>query len=268
MRLHSTPEVSLSLYRGLTSVRPHRRLVGSFADVREMFSSHQYAICTRETCSTECQCKLSGELFAFHTLKPGKIRSAENVDTVSAACFDIDGSTPDQARAFIGRVRQEGLSAVVSSTHSHRPEAPKLRAFLMLNRAVSAAEWPALWHVLNERFEIRADPKTRDPSRMFFMPSCPSDARPFVWSQVGASIDVNEALRNVPVRPIVRAPLSGGEWVELLNALKQGNRDNGLTKLAGVLFRELPPRLAEALLHSVNSSHCRPPLDSTQVNKM
>lgn len=265
MHSHSIP---LTRYSGLTSVRPQAVLLGTFDDLREMMSRHQLAICRAETCNTECPCKLSGNLFAPHRLKPGKTCSAENVETIGAALFDIDDATTDQAKEAIGCVRAAGIAAFFSSTHSHRRGAPRLRAGLKLSRLVTGSEWSALWPVLNQRFGLRADPKTRDPSRRFFEPSCPSDVKPFVWSQSGDPVDVDEALRNAPVRAIVRAPLTGGEWVELMNSLQQGNRDNGLTKLAGVLFRELPALLAEALLYSVNSSHCRPPLDSAQVNKI
>lgn len=61
---------------------------------------------------------------------------------------------------------------------------------------------------------------------------------------------------------------SGSEWAALLSGLIEGNRDVGLTTLAGILFRELPAELAYQVLHGINDARCRPPLSSEQVDKI
>jgi hypothetical protein len=61
---------------------------------------------------------------------------------------------------------------------------------------------------------------------------------------------------------------SGSEWASLFSNLGEGNRDIGLTTLAGILFRELDPMLAYQLLHVTNEARCKPPLSSEQVDKI
>ncbi len=254
-------------YPNEKSNRPNSKQRGTFNDLAVELKTHHRTICSIKSCEGKTCPYKHGRAFAAHELKSGTTRATANVLRIWAAIFDLDDLTPDQAKDLIRRLMASGLACVVSSTHSHRPGAPKLRLAIELSRPVSPVEWPAVWEAINKGLELRADANARDPARLFFAPTCPSDVKPFAWSRAGAPYDVEAALFDVP--PVLpRVAMSGGDWVGVLDSLREGNRDNGLTRLAGVLFRELSPRLAEALIHSVNSSHCRPPLDSAQVEKI
>jgi hypothetical protein len=74
--------------------------------------------------------------------------------------------------------------------------------------------------------------------------------------------------RAVTRKATERAPLTGREWVALLESLAEGNRDVGLTRIGGLFFRSLPPALAAELLHAINHGYCMPPLGSAQVEKI
>jgi len=244
-------------------------LEGESADAVAMLTSHQLTICTAATCAGKDCPNKRGAAFSFAEHRQGTTRGSANVLRIHAAVFDIDHATPEQARGLLARLKASGLACVLSSTHSHRPGAPRLRLVIFLNRPALAAEWPALWHAINAGLELNADSSAQDPARLYFMPTSPADVKPIAWSQPGQPLDVDLFLIDAPAAPPARkAPLSGVEWLGQLERLGEGNRDNGLTRLAGLLIRALPPELAEQLIHSVNATHCRPPLDEAQVNKI
>lgn len=244
-------------------------LEGTWADVVAMLTSHQLTICTSATCTgKDCPHK-RGAAFSFAEQRPGTTRANADVLRVWAAVFDVDHATPEQARAILDRLKASGLACVLSSTHSHRPGAPRFRLVIRLNRPAAVAEWPALWAAINAAFELNADSSAQDPARLYFMATCPADVKPIAWSQEGDPLDVDLFLLDAPEVPQKRRqPLSGADWLQHLANLGEGNRDNGLTQLAGLLIRALPPALAEELIHLVNDARCKPPLDSSQVDKI
>lgn len=251
-----------------TSNRPSSVTRGEWSLVVDMLKTHQITICSAETCGGDCPHK-RGRSYNFAELRAGTTRSSENVVRVWVALFDLDDLTTTQARDLMRRLKTAGCSYVLSSTHSHRPGAPKLRLAFELNRPATAAEWSSLWASINARFDLRADPSTKDPARLYFEPTCPSDVKPLAWSQDGEPLDVDVLLLDAPAVAAARKlPLSGAEWVGLLENLGEGNRDNGLTQLAGLLIRDLPPALAEQLIHAVNTTWCKPPLSVKQVDKI
>lgn len=263
--------IILTRYPSETSSRPSAKARGTFPDVVEMLSTHQLTICTAANCAgKDCPHK-RGRAFSFAELHRGTTRASVNVLRVWVAVFDLDDLTVEEARALVRRLKASGYAGVLSSTHSHRPGAPKLRLGLELSRPATAAEWPVLWAALNMALELKADPQARDASRLYFEPTCPSDVKPFAWSQAGAPVDVDAVIAAAPPLPSTssRPRLTGAEWIALLDQLGEGNRDSGLTRLAGVLFRELAePRLAELLLHAANARFCKPPLADDQVAKI
>ena len=69
-----------------------------------------------------------------------------------------------------------GCAALMHSTHSHTPEAPRLRFLIPLSRPVTATEYEPIARYLAEQMDIEAfDDTTYEPSRLMYWPSCPRD---------------------------------------------------------------------------------------------
>ena len=69
-----------------------------------------------------------------------------------------------------------GGSFLVVSTWSHTLERPHLRAVLPLAEPIPARLYDDVWQRFNQYvFASHIDPSTRDPSRMFYGPSCPQE---------------------------------------------------------------------------------------------
>lgn len=62
-----------------------------------------------------------------------------------------------------------------------------------------------------------------------------------------------------------KTPLTGMEWVKHVEGLRDGNRNEGLTKVAGLLFSALPSAFAAELVHLINQEYCKPPLGKYEV---
>lgn len=263
----SHDELRISRYTSEKSNRPEV-YTGAWLDAVELLKTHQFTICTAENCAgKDCPHK-RGAAFNFAELRPGTTRASQNVLWVHAAVFDIDKITREQLLALVEALKAAGCACVLSSTHSHRPHAIKLRLAFALSRPATASEWPSVWHSINGRFALGADSSAQDPARLYFGPTCPTGVKPIAWSQVGAPLDVDLCLLDAPPPTARKAPLSGADWLQHLAHLGEGNRDNGLTQLAGLLIRVLPPALAEELIHLVNDARCKPPLDPAQVDKI
>lgn len=81
------------------------------------------------------------------------------------------------------------------STHSHTKEHPRYRWVLPLDRAVSPEEYEAIARMMASYIGIETmDPTTFEPHRLFFWPSCPSDAEPIFHEQSGPTLNADEIL--------------------------------------------------------------------------
>lgn len=74
----------------------------------------------------------------------------------------------------------------------------------------------------------------------------------------------------VSAPPSARAPAGQGSWVAMLaGGIASGQRNQALTSLIGhLLAHDIDVHLAAHLLHLVNKSACRPPLDAIEVEKI
>ena len=69
-----------------------------------------------------------------------------------------------------------GGRALMHSTHSSTPEAPRLRLLIPLSRPVTSAEYEPIARYLAAQMDIEAfDSTTYEPSRLMYWPSCPRD---------------------------------------------------------------------------------------------
>lgn len=204
--------------------------------------------------------------FACGTFR-GNRRGLESQIHVTAAAFDVEGTGNDAVLETERRLHTAGVRYVLTSTFNHTPEAPRFRLVMPLSRPATPPEWTRLWPVLVERFAIAADPNAKDPSRFWFRSIVRPSCTPVARSAPGLALGVDELLKlaaPTPKRPVT----TGADWLDLVGSLGEGNRDAGLTKIAGAYFRALPARLAEVSLHAVNRSFCRPPLSDDQVIKI
>ena len=117
--------------------------------------------------------KKSGKAFAPHRLKPGTTRSNDGVITLSMLVVDSDKGTSFEDVA----ARFEGFHTVVYTTHSHTPEITKVRAVVPFSEEVPVEDWKALLAGAGDRFGADIfDPSTKDPARIYYLPSCPPES--------------------------------------------------------------------------------------------
>lgn len=84
-----------------------------------------------------------------------------------------------------------GLSAVIHSTHSNAPpDDVRFRVVVPLAHPVPRDQWGDVWQRVNATvFGGQNDAQTRDPSRMYYLPTAPPDAPVFTRVLHGAPLD-------------------------------------------------------------------------------
>jgi hypothetical protein len=86
----------------------------------------------------------------------------------------------------------DGLQYVCHSTHAGRGH---YRLVIALSRPVLAAEWSRFWGAAVGALDLPADPKARDPSRLYYWPSCSATGpEPLAEEGHGAPLDVDKIL--------------------------------------------------------------------------
>jgi len=140
-------------------------------------------------------------------------RSKANVEAIDALVYDLEPvakDAPDPERRgdpYLAAHVFAFAFGVVHTTRSHRPEAPRCRAILPLDRPATAAEHAAIWpHVakLATRGGLRIDPSTKDASRFWYRASRPAEGEPIFLRMLGPMLSVDrllaaaEAARVVP----------------------------------------------------------------------
>lgn len=111
--------------------------------------------------------------FVGGTLKDGR-RLKQNVLTRQIVTLDADNAEP----GFLESVRKAlgGCAWAIYSTHSHRPEAPRLRVLVLLASPVGPEAYQAIARRLAADVGIEAmDDTTYEPERLMFWPSTPQD---------------------------------------------------------------------------------------------
>ncbi|TAK30439.1 MAG: DUF3987 domain-containing protein [Chloroflexota bacterium] len=155
-----------------------------------------------------------GPLFSPTVYRPNTTRANGNVEVITAAVGDFDhGTTSEDLKA-----RLEPYAHVLYSTYSSTAEAPRFRAVVRLARPIPASEWTAgVWEQINGGiFGGQNDPQTKDPARIYYLPSCPPGALRFVESHDGRPLDPDElpAVSATIPAPIGTEPHPNGKtWV-------------------------------------------------------
>jgi hypothetical protein len=106
--------------------------------------------------------------------RPDATRGREGVESVSLFVADIDDGT--SGTDMCARLMMLGSSFLVVSTWSHTPEHPHLRCVLPLDEPIPVRLYDDVWQAFNTHlFASHIDAATKDPSRMYYGPSCPEN---------------------------------------------------------------------------------------------
>lgn len=176
---------------GARDVSPRVADIG-WSDLVTLLTTHrQSSGCTATPCADrKCPAKLS-----FPAWSPVDIdgrRSNDNVRAVTVAVFDLDHLTEEQVDAL----DLAGHGWVLYSTHSSKPGDVCLRLVCELSRPALPSEWPAVRRAAVARFNLPADPSTKDLSRLYFLPDAPEGTTPLAGSAAGPPLDVDALLES------------------------------------------------------------------------
>ncbi|MCK9348179.1 MAG: AAA family ATPase [Sphaerochaetaceae bacterium] len=124
------------------------------------------------------------------------LRKAENVACRSLWTPDIDNATPEFAANLHNELH---FRCAAYSTHSHTPQAPRLRFIAPLKRDVTADEYVALSRILASKIGIDMfDECSFRPNQLMYWPSCPSNAEYLYEVFDGKELDPDAILASFP----------------------------------------------------------------------
>jgi putative DNA primase/helicase len=151
------------LFKSVKSIYPCR-IASDWDGLRELLAFHE-----------ENAVKQAGALWSPVEYYPGTTRGNRNVRFVEALVVDMDGAGFDECRL-------DGLEWFAYSTYSHRFDDPHYHLVLPLAERVPASLWRAVWQELVDRLRLPADPATKDPARLFYLPQHAPD-QPFEFHE-------------------------------------------------------------------------------------
>lgn len=138
-------------FSSVKSIQP-QPLASDWATLKELLLMHE-----------ENAEKASGALWSPVTYYENTTRGNRNVRFVEALVVDIDGASLEACRL-------DGLEWFAYSTYSHTVDDPHYHLVLPLDERVPGGLWRAVWLELVERLNLPADPQTKDPARLFYLP--------------------------------------------------------------------------------------------------
>ena len=131
--------------------------------------------------------------FVGGSLKGGR-RKAEAIMQRRLLTLDLD-DVPRDADPWDTVVLVLGCAAVLYSTHSHRPEAPRLRLVMPLSRPVSPEEYSAIARKVAQDIGIdMCDDTTYEPHRLMYWPSASINAEYRYEVEAGPWLNADEQL--------------------------------------------------------------------------
>lgn len=165
------------------------QLVDGLRDVR-------VSSCTLENCAkSDCAGKL-GHAWSPASWDRGQTRKASTVKEVSALVVDLDKLDPDALFDQVERVRNFKL--IVHASHSDREDKRSVRLVIALSKPVPGHLWGRFWDAALLTLGLTDyDRACRDGSRIYFLPSRPSDADYLFESQDGDVLNVDSILANL-----------------------------------------------------------------------
>lgn len=156
---------------------------------------------TRETFSEYKRMSKSGQGeikdvggFVGGSLKGGR-RKSESIANRTLITLDLDSIDMPVNDLWDSITMLNDFEALIYSTHSHEPKAPRLRLIIPLDRAVLPDEYQAIGRKLAEEIGIDMfDDTTYEPSRLMYWPSTSSDGEYIFKRQIGPWLDPDEVL--------------------------------------------------------------------------
>ncbi len=212
-------------------------------------------------------------------------RIEKNVSLVHALVLDYDDVGIEEWEA--AKAALEGVAWFYHSSFSHRPEDGKLRyrAVVRLDRPVPREDWRRFFAAITA--ELGCAPRAKDlwkcsdPCRFFFGPFYPSETAPETGVHEGEPLPVDAVLAlaasqktpekpaELSVRPVRREEIEHviptyvrkiananvrRGWEAIVAALAhepyapEGDRDNTLLQVSGILARAFPTSTPEAIV--------------------
>jgi putative DNA primase/helicase len=177
-----------------------------------------------------------GPLFSPTEYRPGTTRASKNIERLTFWVGDVDDGTP--LEALRDHLAAKGLTFVIGETFSSTPEHRKFRVSVPFAKPVPASEWGTVWSALAHELGLdHVDRATKDPSRIFYLPSAPPGSKPVTYRNTGKPFDVS-ALKHEAARPASRSPAlapanTTSDCAELLRRIRLASADGPL--LAHVL---------------------------------
>lgn len=206
-------------------------LAKSLADVRA-------AQCTLDNCKrSECPHK-NGPSWSAARYKDGAKRGLHGVQDVHALIVDLDHVPPEGLDEELGRLVP--YKFIITSSHSDREKDRCLRVILDVSRPVLAGEWYRFWEQAIVELGLPADKQVKDPSRLYYLPSRPSDAcepsmdgNGYVHAtNDGEVLDVDDILSRAPEMAVYEID-NDFEIPEFSGAPSQQNLEAAINALSG-----------------------------------
>ena len=153
-------------------------------------------------------------------------RGNAGVQSVSCLVFDLDRVPPDEDHLA-------GLQWIGHTTWSHTTVAPPWRVVIPLARPVPAKQWADVWQRARAALCPEADPACKDPSRAYWLPSCPARVTSETSCHPGPLLDP-ATLPKLPPEP-KRPELRRSPTAAIPRSASELGRRRGEAYMAGVL---------------------------------
>lgn len=190
--------IHASYFDSETSNKP-RPLVVTWEQIGIALSQVRTCPCTPETCpGSACEFKL-GAAWSPAAYPEGAYRGKNNVGAVCALVLDIDHKSDGEIVEVLERLAR--YRYIAHTSHSDRPGDRCLRVVMALSAPVAGRDWER-WRAaaLTELdIEQSPDPKTKDASRLYFMPSRPTGAEYVFDTNEGEPLDTPGILAKAPL---------------------------------------------------------------------
>lgn len=155
----------------------------------------------------------------------GPRRKAGAVTGRDVLTLDLDNIPNGGAEAVCARVEALGCGYCIYSTRKHRPDAPRLRVLLPLDRTATADEYEPCARRMADMIGMElADPTTFEASRLMYWPSCCADGQYIYYHADKPLLSVDGLLATYTDWHDVSAwPVSPGAVAPARLAAKQGD---------------------------------------------
>jgi len=190
-------QVRCVFYYGETDDQPKPQTL-EWEELAGVLLQHERTSCGAACPGGKCAQKKGGLAWS-PTIMSGP-REDRFVQGLTLLVFDVDHTSEDALVALDQRLA--GVEALLHSTHSHRPPNDSCaRLVLPLSRVVMPQEWLPFRSSVASYFGIQdVDRKTKNLSRLYYMPSAPEGAEVIAGRIRGAVLDVDAFLKLVRIQ--------------------------------------------------------------------